>query len=176
MTIVAESTRLQLKTFSQQDADGFYHLNNDPLVIQYTGDTAFASVDATSHFISHYRHYQSYGFGRWSVYLNHSQYVGFCGLRYSPNTKEVDLGFRLLREYWNQGIATEAAQLALALGFRKYHLKSIIAKAMEANLASIQVLKKLGFNFEKCLEQGPSKWKQYRLTRSQFVHRHDRST
>ena len=41
MTVVLETARLALKTFSVADAAGFYELNLDPETLRYTGDIPF---------------------------------------------------------------------------------------------------------------------------------------
>ena len=168
MIVVSKSSRLKLCQFSSADVDGFYQLNNDPMTLQYTGDSPFKNKAAVAQFIRDYEHYDKFGFGRWSIYLNENQtYVGFCGLRFSEKTKEVDLGFRILSAYWNQGLATESARLALELGFKKFCLESIVGRAMNSNKASHVVLKKLGFEFEQSFKEDENVWNQYRLyTRS----------
>ncbi len=101
MKIVITTERLELRAFCASDAEGFYLLNMDPEVIKYTEDSPFKDVAAARRFIENYDHYEKFGFGRWSVYHKESNaYLGFCGLKYSPEKEEVDIGFRLPREYW----------------------------------------------------------------------------
>lgn len=170
MSIVAESERLALYQFSSRDIDGFYHLNHDPVVLQYTGDKAFQNKQEVEAFIQAYSHYQEHGFGRWSVYLKaDNRYLGFCGLRFSTESQEVDIGYRIVREYWGQGIATEAASIALELGFKQFNIASIVGRAMQANRASFAVLKKLSFKFEKDFSEQGIMWSQYRLCQNRFL-------
>lgn len=65
------------------------------------------------------------------------------------NSKEVDLGFRFFKEYWNKGFATESSLACIEYGFNSVGLKSIIGRAQKANLASIKVLQKVGLKFER---------------------------
>ena len=167
--IIAETDRLILKEFSIEDTEGFYRLNNDPLVLQYTGDKPFANVDETKRFIESYNHYQKHGFGRWSVYIkSENKYVGFCGLRVSEESGETDIGFRILREYWRKGIGYESSVAALELGFNQFKLENIVARAMKDNLASHGVIKKLGMlPVDDFVEEGVS-WTQYNLSAKEF--------
>lgn len=143
--MVTETTRLEFRQFAAEDAPGFFELNNDPEVIRFTGDVAFNDEGEALEFLLGYRHYALHGYGRWSLYLKSTgEYVGFCGLKHSPDNSEVDLGFRLLRRYWYQGLATEAATEALRMGFESYRLDRIVGRAMEDNHASHRVLEKLG--------------------------------
>ena len=84
----------------------YINLNADPEVIKYTGDRPFSSVDDARIFIQNYDHYSRFGYGRWAVLTEASTFLGWCGLR-NDGMGNVDLGFRIFRSYWSQGIATE---------------------------------------------------------------------
>ena len=91
--------------------------------------------------------FQQYKMGRFATTLKDGTFLGWCGLRYFPETKEVDLGYRFHRRFWGQGFATEAATAALKYGFENLGLQRIIAKAMPENTASLKVMQKLGMTF-----------------------------
>nr|WP_302479795.1 GNAT family N-acetyltransferase [Roseicella sp. DB1501] len=57
---------------------------------------------------------------------------------------EVEIGWRLRRAAWGQGIATEAAAALLPHAFRRLGLPRIIADINPANHASLAVARKLG--------------------------------
>ena len=167
--VVAETQRLILKRFSLDDVDGFFELNNDPLVVQYTGDRPFDDRNQVRDFINHYDQYQKHGLGRWSVYLKATnQYLGFSGLRKSDDTGEVDIGFRLMRKYWNQGLATESAKACLRLAFDTYHADRVIARAMADNAASLAVINKLGMTYCENFMEDDVKWLKYELNRADW--------
>lgn len=149
MTIL-QTTRLTLRELTAADAENFYTLNADPEVIRYTGDGAFESVAAAKEFLENYSHYKEYGFGRWAVIRKEDgAFLGWCGLKYSPESDEHDIGFRFFREYWGQGYATEAAQACLDYGFGTLGLTTILGRAMKANAASVKVLEKIGMAYWK---------------------------
>ena len=162
--MVAETERLELREFSVADATGFYRLNSDPEVMRDTGDQAFANENEARDFLSSYDHYTLYDYGRWSVYLKETgEYVGFCGLKYSPEKDEVDLGFRFMQDQWNKGLATEAARAALRLGFERFGLKKIVGRAMKDNLASNRVLEKLGMIRVGSFTENGRVWTQFEI-------------
>src|ERR1043166_4540124 len=70
---IIETPRLVLREFVEADAADMFDLNNDPLVIRYTGDPPFASVEATKIFIRQYTHYKTAGYGRWTTLLKDPQ-------------------------------------------------------------------------------------------------------
>ncbi len=169
MSAVFTTERLALREFSLNDAKGFFEMNADPEVIQFTGDRAFVDIEETGQFIQAYDQYEKHGYGRWSIYLKGTEeYLGFCGLRYSTEKQETDIGFRLIRKYWNKGFATEAAIACLEAGFQKFGLDKIVGRARADNQASIRVLEKLGMSkaFEYTEEDKP--WVQYELKANDY--------
>ncbi len=146
--MILETTRLYLREHTTEDAENAYLLNSDPEVIKYTGDLAFISIDEARDFLEKYNHYEKYGFGRWAVIEKATNvYLGWCGLKYSPELDEFDIGFRVMKKYWNKGYATEAAMACLEIGFKRFGMKIIVGRAMKENLASIKVLQKIGLTF-----------------------------
>lgn len=153
MIITLETSRLLMREFREEDAIGMYELNNDPDVIRYTGDDPFASVESALDFIRKYDAYTKAGCGRLTILLKGTmRYAGWCGLKYDPASSETDLGFRLHKQFWNKGYATEASLRCLEFGFMELKLDKIIGRAMQENKASINVLKKVGMTFEKEFE------------------------
>jgi [ribosomal protein S5]-alanine N-acetyltransferase len=139
-----------LREFSNEDAASMLELNSDPEVLKFTGDKAFSSLDEARLFLENYNQYSLYGFGRWAVIQKSSEkFIGWCGLKYSATTDEVDIGFRFLKTVWNQGYATEAAQKCINLGFETFGIKRIVGRAMVENIASVKVLEKLGLTYLK---------------------------
>lgn len=86
-------------------------------------------------------------------------------MKFHPETKEVDVGFRIFEEFWNQGIATETAKASVDYGFNSLNLNEIIGRAMKDNHASIMVLKKCGLVFSKEIELDGRPAVQYVITK-----------
>ncbi len=167
---ILETPRLRLREFREDDATELYRLNTDPEVTRYTGDAPFVDVSAARRFIRNYDAYDKDGFGRWALERrSDGTFVGFCGLRRSDQTGEVDLGLRLFREYWSQGYATEAARAALEAGFRQFGLQTIIGRAMRENLPSITILQKLGMKYRDMVEDDGEFWLVYGVTAERFI-------
>lgn len=152
MTIL-QTPRLILRELTPADAENFYTLNADPEVIRYTGDDPFENVEAARKFLENYSHYEDYGFGRWAVIRkDDGAFLGWCGLKYSPDSDKHDIGFRFFRAHWGQGYANEAAQACLDYGFETLGMKTILGRAMKANAASIKVLEKIGMSYWKDMD------------------------
>lgn len=170
MKIIGQTNRLLLRETSTADAQMMYELNNDPEVIRYTGDPPFKSVEDATIFLNQYDHFQKYNRGRWAVVdKSTGEVLGWCGLKYHEDSLENDLGYRFFQKHWNKGYATEASHLALQYGFRRLGLDSVIARAVKENTASIQVMKKLGLEFEKDFDDHGGICEQHRIDKYSYV-------
>lgn len=148
MKYIVETDRLLLREMTVEDAENAYNLNIDPDVLKYTGDEPFDSIDAAKEFLKAYKHYEQYGFGRWAVILKSTEeYLGWCGLKYTPDLNEYDLGYRFSKKHWGKGYATESSIAALQLGFNQFNMDQIVGRVMQGNKASVNVLKKVGMTF-----------------------------
>lgn len=147
---IFETDRLYLREFIFEDGFHFFHLNNDPDVIKFTGNKPFESLDEANLFIKNYSNYKKNGYGRWAVCLKETnEFLGWCGLKYEEAKEEIDLGYRFYKKYWGNGYATEAAIAYVNYGFEKLNLKKIVGRSYEKNIASIQVLKNCNLKFTK---------------------------
>ncbi len=149
---ILETERLILRPFTIDDIAACQLMNLDAEVSKYTGDGGIVSLEEIERRITEnvLGDYKKYGYGRLAVELKSGEpFIGFCGLKYIPEDDEVDLGYRLMKKHWGQGLATEACVACMDYGFNTLKLERIMAMVMPDNLGSINVLKKLGFAFEK---------------------------
>ena len=145
---ILETERLFLREITAADAVIAYELNLDPEVIRYTGDDPFDSIEEARQFLQSYDHYEKYGFGRWGVIRKEDgEFLGWCGLKYTADLDEYDIGFRFFKKHWNKGYATEAAKACIELGFREHGMTVIVGRAMKENTGSVRVLEKIGLTF-----------------------------
>ncbi len=136
---------LILREFKTSDAKDLYELNSDPIVIKYTGDKAFESINEAKKFIQAYDQYEKYKMGRWAVVSKNTQeFIGWCGLKFNKK-REIDLGFRLFRVHWGKGYATQASMACLGYGFNSLNLEKIIGRTSVSNIAAQKVLENCGF-------------------------------
>ena len=150
MKVLFETERCNLRPFKKGDGTHFFHLNSDPDVLKYTGDSPFNTIQDAHDFIKAYNQYQKHGYGRWAVISKNSDdFLGWCGLKYEPDTGETDLGYRFYQRHWGLGFATETAKASISYGFNTLNLKTIVGRAYLGNEASINVLKKCGMTYEK---------------------------
>lgn len=150
MKIITKTNRIYLREFIIEDAIHFYNMNADYDVLKYTGDTLFSSIAEAEEFLKNYNHYNLYNMGRWAVcHKADHTFLGWCGLKYHPNQKLVEIGYRFYRSHWNKGYATESCKLSIDYGFNVLKLKEIYAHAHIENTASHHVIEKSGLTFLK---------------------------
>ncbi|ERJ58697.1 GNAT family N-acetyltransferase [Sphingobacterium paucimobilis] len=161
-----QTERLSLRPFRKEDGKAMYELNDDPEVLQYTGDVQFENVAATEVFLEGYNQYVAYGVGRMIVTLKETgEILGWCGLKYHPDTNEYDIGYRFYKKHWGKGYATESAIAAMEDGFARLAVKQIVGRARVENTASIRVFDKLNMEFvEEFVEDGEN-WVLYQISR-----------
>jgi len=162
--VILQTERLILREFDEGDAAAFYVLGSDPAIIRFTGDPGLTSIEHAREVLRSHplADYQKYGFGRWAcLHKETGAIIGFAGLKYLEDLKEVDIGYRLVPAHWGAGLATEAGRAVLDYGFRELHLEEIIGLADPANVASVRVLEKLGFSFDRMMEYGGSNVARY---------------
>jgi len=150
------------------DAQSLYKLNLDPDVIKYTGDVSFKNIEDAKAFLADYDHYDKYGCGRWAVIRkSDSAFLGWCGLKFTPELKEYDIGFRFHKKFWNMGYATEAASACIEWGFRNIETYEIVGRALSANKASYHVLEKIGLKFHETRIEGENELLIYKIRKSE---------
>lgn len=155
MAVFIETPRLLLRDFSIEDAPDIFRINSDPEVVRYAEGVTPASIKET---LGHLRDgpladYTRYGYGRWAVVERETgKLIGMCGPKMLPGLDEVEIGYRLQRDRWGLGLATEAALAARDYARDVLELDHVIALIMKDNAASLRVAEKLGMSFTGPIE------------------------
>jgi RimJ/RimL family protein N-acetyltransferase len=94
-------------------------------------------------------HFEQHGFGMFAAELRHNRhFIGFIGLAIpefvATFTPCVEIGWRLDRECWGQGLATEGAHAVLQYAFESLGLQEIVSFTVPMNLRSRGVMERLG--------------------------------
>ena len=127
-------------------------LLNDPDFIRNIGDRGVRTLDEARQYIlaGPASSYEQHGFGLDLVESKLSRLgVGICGLLRRDCHPDVELGFAFLPAARGQNYAFEAGRAALDFGMRSLGLTRVVALTAPDNMASIRVLEKLGFRFDR---------------------------
>jgi len=145
--------RLILRRLNVDDAPFILTLLNEPSFLRYIGDKKVRDLDGARQYILNgpVASYDRNGFGLNLVELNESP-IGICGLLKRDELPHPDIGFALLPDFWSKGFAFEAATAVLQDGRERLSLEHILAITSLDNEASINLLQRLGFRFEKVIK------------------------
>jgi RimJ/RimL family protein N-acetyltransferase len=94
--------------------------------------------------------YEEYGYGPYRVALHDNDTpIGICGLFRRDGLDEPDIGYATLPDFCGRGYAYEAAVAVITYARAQLGLDRLIAIISPQNEASIGLIRKLGFEFER---------------------------
>jgi ribosomal-protein-alanine N-acetyltransferase len=140
--------RLLLRRWREADREPYAALNADPEVMRHFPSTLTRSE--SDEMIERFEEeFDTRGYGPWAVeVVGGADFIGFVGLHevtfactFTPAT---EIGWRLAKQHWGQGYATEAAEEALRFGLDDLGLNPIVSFTTPGNRRSRSVMEKLG--------------------------------
>jgi RimJ/RimL family protein N-acetyltransferase len=140
--------RVLLRRWRESDHIPFARMNNDPQVMEFYPELLTATE--SSALISRAEaHFEEHGFGPWAAELRETgEFIGYIGLMVprfeAAFTPCVEIGWRLARNYWGRGLATEGARAVLQCAFDRLQLPEVVSFTVPANLRSRRVMERLG--------------------------------
>jgi RimJ/RimL family protein N-acetyltransferase len=143
-----ETERLVLRDWREGDLAPFAALNADPVVMEHFPATL--SREESDAFARHIQgNLDEWGFGLWALEVKATgAFIGFTGLTRQTFpahfTPAVEVGWRLARDAWGQGYASEAARTALDVGFDDHGLVEVVSMTTTTNLRSQRTMQRLG--------------------------------
>jgi len=179
--VFLETPRLVLRRVTAADEDSLFRLNSDPEVMRYLAQGPPASREQIRDEVIPFQleSYQRHaGLGLWAADgRSDGQFVGWFHLRPRRSDGVLELGYRLMRQAWGQGLATEGSAALLAKAFGELGADRVVAETMTANQASRRVMRKCGMTLDRTFPwPGPHRVQgaeqgcvEYELTRSQWL-------
>jgi RimJ/RimL family protein N-acetyltransferase len=146
--IYYETERLFLREWQDKDFEPFFALNQDVDVMRYFPNV-FSHQETVDLVTKIKNKFRAHDFGFYSCELkNTGQFIGSIGLNvpdFSAHfTPCVEVGWRVAKEFWGQGLAVEASQKCLEIGFNQFGLDEIVSFTAKINTNSQRVMQKLG--------------------------------
>jgi RimJ/RimL family protein N-acetyltransferase len=150
---VLSTPRLEVVPLGDEHLELEVELDSDPEVMRYLSPRAQTRAEVEQ---AHRRRLAAAeevpGLGFW-VGFSAGEFVGWWILQPphgpdQPNVPgEADLGYRLLRRWWRQGLASEGARELLRYGFGNLGLNRIFAQTLASNQASRAVMTSIGMTY-----------------------------
>ncbi len=150
--IVLETSRLILRVFCSDDVEALERVHGDPEVMRFSV-AGVKTRHQIAGFIENSRErYRRDGFSQWAiVWRATNACIGECGIlrQQIDAIAEHEISYRVAREFWGRGIATEAAMACRVYAFETLGLERVVSIIDPRNHASIRVAEKIGMRREK---------------------------
>lgn len=157
---VLETERTILRRLTMGDAPFILKLLNEPSFLRYIGDKDVRTLEDARNYIltGPVASYKQHGFGLYMLELKQPKTpIGMCGLIKREGLPDPDIGFALLPDFWNKGLAFEASAALLKDARERLKLPRILAITSLDNEASIALLERLGLTFQEVIRLSPER-------------------
>lgn len=152
MTSMIETKRLYLRQWQASDLARFAEMNADPEVMAYFPKLL---TPALSNTIANkcQKLIEEHGWGFWAVARKDGadksdDFIGMVGLNNvhsdMPFAPAVEIAWRLYKDYWELGYATEAARAALDFAFTELALEDVVSFTAVINQRSQLIMQRIG--------------------------------
>ena len=141
---VIETERLVMRGWAERDFDGYAASNADPVVQRFLGGPQDRKQSWRS-FAVQIGHWHLRGYGQWALERRADGcLIGRAGLWCPEGWFGVEVGWKLHRDAWGHGYATEAAVASLGWAWRNVDVDRIISVIHPENVASLRVAERVG--------------------------------
>ena len=147
------TARLRLRRWQPEDEAAMAQINSDPEVTRYLNRPVGPA--ATRTFVAVVTaHWAEHGFGFWAVESREpaldGQFIGFIGVGYPTFipalARRAEIGWRLARDAWGRGLASEGARAARDDAFERLGLPELISIIHPENVRSQRLAAGLGMS------------------------------
>lgn len=152
MKYIFTSDRLGFRNWRSSDLTFLNKLNSNKEVMKYFPKTS--SKNENMKFILKMKSmFNTKGYCYFVVEsLQSKEIIGFIGLAYQDYEAEftpaIDIGWRLMPEFWGKGFATEGARRVLIFAQNDLQIKTIFAIAPVINHRSIEIMERIGMSYQ----------------------------
>jgi ribosomal-protein-alanine N-acetyltransferase len=108
------------------------------------------------------------------IFRSNNELIGYCGFLHwhLDGIYEIEIGYRLDADYWNRGLASDAAQAVRDHAFRDLTLSKVISLIHPDNIASRRVAEKNGMKVERETVFRGFPTQVFAITREQWLAQH----
>ncbi|WP_028543292.1 GNAT family N-acetyltransferase [Paenibacillus taiwanensis] len=149
--IYIETSRLNLRDWEERDVEPFCRLNADEQVMTYFPKT-LTPDETISFYHAIQSEFEACGFGLYAVETKQNkEFIGLIGFHKATFEADftpcIEIGWRLKKEAWGQGFATEGAAACLQYGFNELGFSEVYSFTAEVNKPSQNVMNKIGMSY-----------------------------
>ena len=150
---VIETDRLRLRRVFREDADDLYEATSDPRVTKYEPWGPYDREETVQMIENVLAQLESGLCTEWAVERkDDAKVLGLIHLnKIDFFNRSAEVGYWLTRKYWGQGYATECLKALGEYALNTLRMDEIVAVCHPENAASLRVLEKAGYRYQKTL-------------------------
>lgn len=148
-----------------QDIESFFNYYSDPEVNKYILCKIPQNIEEAKHELYYWRQIFYYGDGAYFAIADKisNKMIGSIGISgYNKYQKRIEISYDLAKEYWRLGITYQSLKKIIEYSFNNWDINRIEASVAVDNIASKNLLLKVGFTMEGIL-------REHRYHRGRFV-------
>jgi [ribosomal protein S5]-alanine N-acetyltransferase len=140
-----QTKRLVIRHFQERDLEDLIPFFANEEVMRFSVSGPLPAEKTREYFHKRILGHYAKGYGLYALLIK-EKFIGFAGFltQQIEGEEKIELGFRLLPEYWGKGLAFEACATLINYAFQSLHLKEIISIIDPNNLRSLKLAKRLG--------------------------------
>lgn len=142
-----ETSRLLVRKCVLEDINNLQKILGDPEVMQFSLKGPLDRKGIEAYLLGTLSHYEKNGFGLWALIdKDNDALIGLAGLikQTLDDSECVELIYRLAKDYWGKGLATEAALAIKEYAFTVLKLNRLVSIVEPGNVRSKKVAEKIG--------------------------------
>ena len=158
-----QTSRFLLTRVRDEDQQFLFEGLSDPIAMPYNG-IYYKTFEETKEQLDWYEKNYNSGTGvHWKITdKNSSEKIGVISYYYhKPEHKKAEVGFWILKQFWNQGITTEVLKVVIDYCHKEKGIHRLEAFIESENIASARVLEKNGFVLEGTMIDAEIKFGRY---------------
>lgn len=128
-----ETERLTLRPLTTSDVDELEKLHSDPEVMRFLDPAEDVEAFLTDSFLA-------------AIEKDTGRFIGWFEFD-DAGEGSFELGYRLHREFWGRGYATEGGKALIERGFTTGGVRRVFATTMFVNAGSRRVMEKCGLRY-----------------------------
>ncbi len=151
MNYFLKSERIGFSNWKSDDIELAFSLWGETEVTKYISATGiFTDEQIKNRLETEIENYKKYKVQYFPIFsLETDDLIGCCGFRLYKNENNIyELGFHLRKKHWRKGYGFEAASKMIEYAFNTLNAAEIKAGHNPNNIASKNLLMKLGFQYE----------------------------
>lgn len=159
MKKIMETDRLYLRELVAEDKRELAKVLSDPESMRYYPEP-YSEEKVEQWIQRNLDNYKQYNHGLWAVILKDGdEFLGDCGITMQNIDGEIlpELGFHIMKAYWNHGFATEAAIACKDYAFDVLKLPKLFSYTTVDHVASQKVARNVGMRQYKVFERDGKK-------------------